>query len=188
LNSTVNRVDGVFNYYPFLFDDPVPAGLRENLDYTEKSLLFTANQLLGRDWSLGARYLLTQAVLNDNFPDTPITSPSLNIPSPIIPSQRTKGVLQQVSLSAIYNLPCGFFARGEANWYGQNNSGYTPGEPGDDFWQFNAFAGYRFLHRKAEFTLGLLNIAGQNYNLNPLNLYNELPRSRTLVMSLQLSF
>jgi len=47
LNSTVNRVDGVFNYYPFVFDDPVPAGLRENLDYTEESLLFTANQLLG---------------------------------------------------------------------------------------------------------------------------------------------
>ena len=185
LNSTVNRVDGVFNYYPFLFDDPVPAGLRENLDYTEESLLFTANQLLGRDWSLGARYLITQAVLNDNFPDVPV-SPSA-IDNPIIPSQRTKGVLQEVSLSAVYNNPCGFFARGEANWYDQNNSGYTPGESAD-FWQFNAFAGYRFLHRKAEVTLGLLNIAGQNYNLNPLNLYNELPRSRTIALSLQLSF
>ena len=64
----------------------------------------------------------------------------------------------------------------------------TPAEPGDDFWQFNAFAGYRFLHRKAEVTLGLLNITDQNYNLNPLNLYNELPRSRTLALRLQLSF
>ena len=36
--------------------------------------------------------------------------------------------------------------------------------------------------------LGLLNIAGQNYNLNPLNLYNEIPRSRTLAVSLQLNF
>ena len=114
LNSTVNRVDGVFNSYPDGFDDPIPQGLRENLDYQEKSLLFTANQLLGRDWSLGARYLLTQAVLNDNFPDTPVTPSFLNIANPIIPSQRTKGVLQQLSLSAVYNHPCGFFARGEA--------------------------------------------------------------------------
>jgi hypothetical protein len=37
-------------------------------------------------------------------------------------------------------------------------------------------------------TLGLLNITDQNYNLNPLNLYNELPRSRTLALSLRLNF
>jgi tetratricopeptide (TPR) repeat protein len=193
LNSTVNRVDGAFQYYPYSTDPdleyPIPGGLRENLDYQEKSLLVTVNQLLGRDWSLGARYLLTQAVLNDNFPDVPngiyFGNPA---DQPVFqPSQRIKGILQQLSLSAIYNHPCGFFAQGEANWYGQNNSGYTS-EPGADFWQFNAFAGYRFLHRKAEVTLGLLNIADQNYNLNPLNLYNELPRSRTLVLRLQLSF
>ena len=64
----------------------------------------------------------------------------------------------------------------------------TPQRTGADFWQFNAFAGYRFLHRKAEVTLGLLNITDQNYNLNPLNLYNELPRSRTLALRLQLNF
>jgi tetratricopeptide (TPR) repeat protein len=186
LNSTVNRVDGVFNYYPNEFDDPIPAGLRENLDYQEKSLLVTVNQLLGRDWSLGARYLLTQAVLNDNFPDVPVSPPAIT--NPLIPRQRTEGVLQQLSLSAIYNHPCGFFAQGEANWYGQNNSGYNPGEPGADFWQFNAFVGYRFLQRRAEVTLGLLNITDQNYSLNPLNLYNELPRSRTLALSLRLNF
>ena len=49
-----------------------------------------------------------------------------------------------------------------------------------DFWQFNAFAGCRFHHRQAELQVGLLNIADQNYNLNPLNLYYELPRERTL--------
>jgi tetratricopeptide (TPR) repeat protein len=187
LNSTVNRVDGVFNYYSDLLDNPVPSGLREHLDYDEKSLLFTANQLLGRDWALGARYRLSQAVLNDNYPDVPDFVPAPNS-SPLIPSQRTKGVLQQLNLSAIYNHPCGFFAQEEANWYGQSNSGYTPGEPDADFWQFNAFAGYRFPRRKAEVTLGLLNITGQNYKLSPLNVYNEMPRSRTLALRLQLSF
>jgi len=144
-------------------------------------VLVTVNQLLGRDWSLGARYRLTQAVLNDNYPDVPV-SPS-PIDNPIYPSQRIKGVLQQLSLSAIYNHPCGFFARGESLWDSQSNI-----EPGDDFWQFNALIGYRFLRRKAEVTLGLLNLTDQNYSLNSLNLYNELPRSRTLVLRLQLSF
>src|ERR1035437_9597109 len=186
LNSTVNRVDGAFDYLPDVLDNPVPSGLREHLDYQEKSLLFTANQLLGREWSLGARYRLSQAVLNDNFPDVP--GNLLQPPNSINPRQRTEGVLQQVSLSAIYNHPCGFFAQEEAHWYAQNNSGYTPGEPGADFWQFNAFVGYRFPRRKAEIMLGLLNLTGQNYNLNPLNLYNELPRSRTLVLRLRLNF
>jgi tetratricopeptide (TPR) repeat protein len=188
LNSTVNRVDGVFNYYPGVVDNPVPAGLREHMDYNEKSLLVTANQLLGRDWALGVRYRLSQAVLNNNYPDVPgnlvqLYEPAVNIN----PSQRTEGVLQQVSLSAIYNHPCGFFAQEDAQWYGQSNSGYTA-EPGADFWQFNAFVGYRFPRRKAQITLGLLNITDQNYNLNPLNLYNELPRSRTIALRLQLSF
>ena len=73
LNSTVNRIDGAFDYFPLGSTIPFQSGLRENLDYQEKSLLFTANQLLGRDWSLGARYRLSQAVLNDNFPDVPPT-------------------------------------------------------------------------------------------------------------------
>jgi hypothetical protein len=93
-----------------------------------------------------------------------------------------------VDLLVVYNHPCGFFVQPEAHWYAQNNSGYNPGEPGANFWQFNAFIGYRFPRRKAEITLGFLNITGQNYNLNPLNLYNELPRSRTLALRLQLSF
>jgi tetratricopeptide (TPR) repeat protein/outer membrane receptor protein involved in Fe transport len=195
LNSTVNRVDGAFQYYPYSTNPdlqyPIPGGQRENLDYQEKSLLVTVNQLLGREWSLGVRYLLSQAVLNDNFPDVPGNLPPLPSPSnnqTINPKQRTEGVLQQLNLSAIYNHPCGFFAKGEALWDSQFNEGYTPGEPGADFWQFNAFLGYRFPRRKAEIMLGLLNITGQNYNLNPLNLYNELPRSRTLVLRLQMNF
>jgi outer membrane receptor protein involved in Fe transport len=188
LDSTVNRVDGLFSYDPFsvvqLF--PVPSGLREDLDYQEKSLQFTANQLLGKEWALGAKYRLSQAVLNDNYVDVPdsVLGGFVNFQ----PRQRTRGILNQLDLTAIYNHPCGFFAEGEALWFGQNNSGYTPAEPGDDFWQFNLFAGWRSPRRKMELTVGLLNLAGQNYNLNPLNLYNELPRTRTLAARLQFNF
>jgi tetratricopeptide (TPR) repeat protein len=174
LNSDADQTVGAFDYSFLTTPFPVPSGLDEHLDYTEKTLLFTANQLVGKNWSFGARYQVSQAVLNENFVDVPDGS------------QRLDATLNQVDLLAVYNHPCGFFAQGEAHWYGQSNN--TPGEPGGDFWQLNAFTGFRFLHRKGEITVGLLNLTGQNYNLNPLNLYNELPRSRTLALRLQFNF
>jgi len=183
LNSSADQTVGAFDY-SFLSDPPLSlSGLPEHLDYTEKSILFTANQLLGRDWSLGARYSLSDAIFNFNYTDVPASAVTNNF----LRSQHTEAVLNQVDLLVVYNHPCGFFAQGEAHWYDQDNIGYSS-EPGGDFWQFNVFAGYRFLHRKGEVTLGLLNITGQNYNLNPLNLYNEMPRSRTLALRLLLNF
>ncbi len=194
LNSTADRLDGAFYYdinlatiNPNYFPNAV--GLRENLDYTEESIQLTANQLLGRDWALGANYRISQAVLNDAFPDIPDGLEQIPPPQPSIQNrQRTAAVLNQVDLTAIYNHPSGFFAEGEALFFDQFNSGYTPTEPSDDFWQFNAYAGWRFLHRRAEATIGVLNLGDQNYSLNPLNLYNELPRSRTLLARLRINF
>src|SRR5665213_762401 len=140
----------------------------------------------GKEWTLGAQYRLSQAVLNDDFVD--LRDSLIGGYVHFQPRQQTQGVLQQVDLTAIYNHPSGFFAEGEALWFGQRNEGYTPAEPGDNFWQFNLFAGYRALHRKMEASIGLLNIAGQNYNLNPLNIYNELPRARTIAVRLQFNF
>jgi tetratricopeptide (TPR) repeat protein len=187
LNSTVNRTDGAFDFLTDEQDYPTPSGFRENLKYREPSLVLTANQLVGKDWSFGGRYSLSQAVLNDDFPQTPAGLPPLAFDD-FQPHERLEGVLNQVSLFAIFNHPCGFFAEGETDWYSQRNTGYQGTEPGDDFWQFNTFAGYRFPRRCAEVTLGLLNITDQNYRLNPLNIYNELPRSRTLLVQLKINF
>jgi len=184
LNSLDRQVVGAFDVQ---FPESLyatPSGLRENLDYQEKTLQFTANQLLGRDWAMGAEYGISQATLNNNFINVPDGLRFLNF----VPRQRTEAILQQGELFAIYNHPSGFFLRGEALWNDQSNAGYTPNLPGDDFWQFNAFAGYRFLHRRAELRLGLLNIGGQDYNLNPLNLHEEYPRQRTFTMRLRLNF
>jgi len=57
------------------------------------------------------------------------------------------------------------------------------GASGDHFWQVNLYAGYRFLQRRVELMLGLLNLADRDYQLNPLTLYQELPRARTLAVS-----
>lgn len=184
LNSQDRQVVGAFDVFPDELDFAVPSGLHENLNYHEKTLQITANQLLGREWSMGAQYRISQAILNNNFTDVPDGLLFVNFQ----PSQRTEAVLQQAELFAIYNHPSGFFARGEALWNDQNNGGYTSVLRSDDFWQFNVFAGCRFLHRRAELRLGLINIGGQDYNVNPLNLHQELPHQRTLTMRLRANF
>jgi outer membrane receptor protein involved in Fe transport len=187
LNSVVDRSDGAFGVTPAIMDFADQASLREHLDYSEQSVSLTANQLVGNEWAFGAVYRLSRAVLHDNFPELPSNLP---VPGdmPVKTRQRTEGVLNNLNLFAIYNHPCGFFAEGQALWYGQNNIGYSGTIPGDDFWQFNAYAGYRFPRRRAEITLGLLNLTGQNYKLNPLNIYNELPRERTVAVRFNIHF
>jgi len=187
LNSDINRADGAFNVNVSQGLSPAaPSSLQEDLDYTEESLLLTANQLLGKEWSVGGTYSLSRAILNDDFPGVP--NFLLIPPVDFQPRQRLQGILNELDLFAIYNHPCGVFAEGEALWYDQHNLGYSGTEPGDNFWQFNVYAGYRFPRRRAQVTLGLLNLAGRNYQLNPMNLYNELPRERTLAVQFNFNF
>jgi tetratricopeptide (TPR) repeat protein len=58
LSSKATRVVGAFDFLPDEFDFALPSGIGEALDYRERSLLFTINQLIGRDWAFGARYRL----------------------------------------------------------------------------------------------------------------------------------
>jgi outer membrane receptor for ferric coprogen and ferric-rhodotorulic acid len=101
---------------------------------------------------------------------------------------RNAATLQQVQAFALFQHRGGFFGRIESAWYQQSNRGYAPSLPGDEFWQFNLFLGYRFPRRAAELRVGLLNLADRDYRLNPLNLYLELPRDRTLTVSLNFNY
>ena len=174
LKSDATRTVGILTNMLFGIPDSI-SNTRQSLGFQEQTLNVALNQLAGRDWSLGADYRISDARLNGNFIDIPPTivgASSVN--------QNNEALLQQLTLSVNYNNPSGFFGRAEANWAHQKNFGYSYPIPGDDFWQFNLFAGYRFWHRAAEVQIGLLNVADQNYSLNPLNLYNDLPRGRTL--------
>jgi len=154
---------------------------RQRLDYKEASLSVALNQLIGNDFSLGVRYRLTYGELDTRFLDIPgSVAGDLN--------QDENATLNQLWLYGLYNLRCGFFAQAESVWSCQNNVGYSGTEPGDDFWQFNLQAGYRFWERRGEVRLGLLNLTDQDYKLNPLTLYNELPRERTVTVSFKLYF
>ncbi len=158
-----------------------PGDTRQALDFTEKTLVISLSQLLGEHWSAGARYQLSQADLNGRFVEIP-SSAATGI------DQDVNATLHQLIFHLNYYHPCGFFSQFQSVWTRQSNHGYQPDLPGDDFWQFNVYAGYRFLRRSAEIKLGLLNFTDQDYRLNPLNLYHDLPRGRTLAASLKFYF
>jgi outer membrane receptor protein involved in Fe transport len=190
LYSKLDEIAGFWDNYPFTqtyFDtgfDVTSQGQAKSLNYRERSVTANADQLLGKQWSAGAQYRLSQANLDTSYPQIIAANLSPNDIN-IQPRQSADSVLQTINLHANWNSPTGLFSLLEADWYRQNNSN---GEPGSGFWQFNAYAGYRFWHRRAEITLGLLNIGDQAYHLDPLNLYNDLPRSRTLLARLRFSF
>ena len=177
LNSDVNRTIGALALAngtpPF-----VPTSTEEQLRYRETSIGCNLHQLLGDFLVLGAGYTFNQARLHDLYPK--VSLPGFN--------STQQADLHEVSGYVLFNHPSGFFARADATWYHQVNSGYTPALPGDDFVQENLYLGYRFLHRRAEVTLGILNLADQDYRLNPLSTYLELPRERTFVLRVNFIF
>ena len=179
LKSDVDRRVGVFDENLDAFGQPilpiVPSSTPQSLRYEEQNLLLTVNQLLGDEWSFGARYQVTFSNLETIFAE-------------LASDARQKATLHQATLFALYNHPSGFFARLEAYWARQSNIGYAPDIPGDEIFQFNAYAGYRLRRNFGDLTLGFLNMTDQDYKLNPLNYYNELPRERTLLVRLRLNF
>jgi hypothetical protein len=189
LYSRLTRDDGAYfrnANTPLKF--PVSRPLGQLLDYREPSLTFTADQLLGKQWSVGTRYKISEANLNSDYWEIPANLPPGSIDAPFKAHQNLESILDTLTFHANWNHPLGFFATAEANWYHQYNSGFSPAEPGDDFWQFNIAAGYRFWHRRAELSAGILNLTSQDYQLEPLNLYNEMARTRTYFVRALVSF
>ena len=182
LESEVERNFGVYRLDPTLAIGP--STTRQRLDFQERSLSFTAHQLLSDEWSVGLRYRLSDAELDTRFVELVSFTPLTNFKA----ERRVQSTLHQLNLLVNYNHPSGFFAQAEALWWAQSNDGYTPARPGDDFWQGNVYAGYRFPRRRAELRLGLLNLTDRDYQINPLNLTVELPRQRTVAVSLKLNF
>ena len=181
LGSEVNRYLGTLDV-TFAFPPALSVSTtREHLDYSERTLLVTVNQLVGRHWSLGASYRLSHAGLQRSL---------TQIPSSVTTSGNSdeEGLLHRLNLFTRFNHESGFFGQLDSIWTGQSNEGYSPNLAGDHFWHFNVAGGYRFFRRAAELRIALLNLTGQDYRLNPLNIGSALPRDRTLVTSLQLAF
>ena len=163
----------------------VPSGTPVAIDYRENSLSASLNQLVGDNWAFGVRYKLTDADYNQRFTRIPL---SVNNAGAIDADVNTSALLHQVNLYASYTHRCGFFSEFNAIWSRQDNREEASALAGDEFWELNVFAGYRFWRRHAEARIGLLNITDQDYKLNPLTLYSELPRERTFYASFKFYF
>ena len=198
LKQNVNRTLGVFdslssfNGYP---TEMLPSSLAANDHYHEQIYTATINQLVGEDWSFGARYSYTNSYLNQQIPElqsTPLpTDPTASRDISTNASNSSRSGLTQVVFSALFNHPSGFFSTADAKWYKQDNGSInqlTTAPPGDDFWQFDWTAGYRFYRNQCEVSVGVLDINNENYQLDPLNPYEELPRSRTFFTSIKFAF
>ena len=182
LASTGDRTVGVFTNRRLPIPDTTSSAL-ETIGYEERNLKLIVNQLLGDDFSLSAGYSITDSDLSRRFPGVPLTAVNIDAVN-----RDSEAVMQQIMLGAGYTHPCGFFSRFDAIWTRQSNVNADAGLPREDFWQFNVYAGYRFLQRRAEVRVGVLNLTGQDYRLNPLNLHDEYPRERTFYTSLRLNF
>jgi Flp pilus assembly protein TadD len=183
LRSKGSRTLGVLNNSIFI---PVPdsaGSAKQKIDYEERSLTLSVNQLVGRDWAFGLRYRISYADLETRFRGV---SDAVDQASGV--NQDSRGLLQQATFTGIYNLPCGFFAQGDAIWTGQENRGDLSDLEDENLMQFNAYVGYRFLRRHAEARIGVLNITDQDYQLHPVNLYSELPRERMFYASFRFYF
>ena len=130
---------------------------------------------------MGAHYRFADARLRTTFPELPAAVAARA-------NREEHARLHRARVHALYHHPCGIFARAETEWFAQHNTGYATALPGDNFFQHNLYVGYRFPRRRAEILLGVLNLADQDYRLNPLNLYNELPRERVFLARLKLDF
>jgi hypothetical protein len=209
LTAKVDRSFGIFHETldPFtgLPDSITPADTTQTLRYKEKSLLFTANQLLGAGWSLGAIYTVNKAELEQALPDVvdaAIRGDRVTVRHGV--NFSNSAVLQRTRLFVLYNDPTGFFARAETLWAAQDNDGYPhrgavvniQGKSvrlvseinGADFWQVNFFVGYRLARNLGDITIGFLDVTNRDYRLNPLNVYSELPRSFTISVQTRLNF
>lgn len=217
LEQDLDRTVGVFEMLAD-FGVPLailPSSLEEKDHYREDAITATLNQLVDENWAFGARYRYTLSKFRRQLAGFSDALAGI-VDTTAIDDLARRGDsteeagLHQLSLYALYNHPSGFFARAEANWYQQQNDATVTtaaalpvdpgfleaprlrtqnlGLPGDEFWQFNVLGGFRFYRNQCELSCGVLNLTDQDYRLNPLNPYVELPRERTFVVRCKLTF
>jgi len=179
LTSEVLQDFGAFNWARTGRLEARPVTIGRTLDFEERTFTATVNQLGGNHVSLGASYRVSDAELDTRYP-TLADGLANN------PSGTQSATLHEINGTVRFFLDCSFLSEFNALWAQQSNCDYTVDLPGDDFWQFNVFVGHRFLARRAEVRLGILNLGDQNFRLNLLNLRAELTRERNFYAGLRL--
>lgn len=165
---------------------PIPdqiAALPQDFEFREQAFSMYVGHLIGDRWAAGLRYRLADDQLDRSFPSLPSS-----LPGSAEFTGTVDAILHDLEGYALFNHECGFYAQWTSRWRGQHSSGGFEPPPDESFWQHDLAVGYRFLHRRADLRADLLNLFDQDYRLNPLNLYRETPRRRTLQLSLRIHF
>jgi hypothetical protein len=177
------RVDRQIGYFDLTGPRPaIPANTAERLDYHEYEARLVWNQIVDRDWFLEAQYRFTRSELERAWPD---------IPAPVGYERTTRWAadLHQVQIAATWQHPSGVFARGAFVGMLQELRDAAAAEgPGDRFPMLNLYAGYRFPHRRAELTLGVLNVLGDDYHFSPVTYHPEYPHERAFFVRFHFNF
>jgi hypothetical protein len=181
LTSRGNQLIGAWTATPALALND----LNQAQYFQEQDAFASISQLIGKEVSVGARYTLTavDVTANDFSPVTGLA----------YLQNHENSTLNEFSLFGNFYVPCGFFSQFQANWWIQHNAynNFAAGglsEPGNNFWQCNLYAGYRFPRRHIELMVGLVNMFNQGYNIDPVTYFLEQARTRTLMASLKFNF
>ena len=195
LHQRLDRTIGVFDFLDSRANFPneiLPSSLAARDQYCEQVYHATIHQLVGENWSLGVVFQTTRSDFKEQLPELQAAlrtaAPNALAGLARNAEKHLESQLHELSLSALYNHPSGFFAKAEANWFSQNNEGFQDPHLGDDFWQFNVYGGYRFCRNRWEVHCDLLNLGGTDYRLEPLTPYAELARDRTLVVRVKFNY
>ncbi|MGE4180988.1 MAG: FecR domain-containing protein [Limisphaerales bacterium] len=177
ITSDASRGIGGFLYGQGGFEGTT--AFRQDLDFEERSVALVVGQLVGRDLAFTLRYRLAEAELSTESPGLPAEAGA---------SRDERSVLGQLTLGARYQLPVGFFGSWESTWTDQSNHGDAAWMAGDSFWRHDVWVGWRFLQRRAEVSVGVLNLTDEDYRLYPLNYYGETYRERTVAVTGRFAF
>ncbi len=177
LRSEVNSPVGAFSF-------PLPISsstLARSLDYQERVASLYVQQLLGDEWSAGASYTLRDSDLHTFYPEIPVTVAAKA-------DKTERATMHQINANVLFNHHSGFFSRLDSSWTLQSNRSYSPDIPGDTVHQLDFSVGYRFPRQIGSILLTVGNLTDQDYKLNPLNIYTEMPRERVFSARLRLHF
>ncbi len=156
-----------------------PVQLQQNIEYQELGGSVYVNQLLGEQWAVGARYTYTDGEVDRAYPEliaSGLTSFSFSESSD----------LHQAETYLIWNHESGWFSRLNARFFSQENAGYTIARPGDSWNQIDFSVGKRLFDNRGSLECGVLNLAGDDYQFNPLISLPEFPRERLFFVEMRI--
>lgn len=168
-------------YTDIFNNNPAVLAFTEQLDYSATAAGVSLDQLLGQEWSGGLGWRWQDTKLQTRIPQ--LTS--------VYSGQQYEATLHELWTRLQWQHPAGPYARIEANWLWQwhGNQPTSSSLAGrETVTQVNLQTGWRFRANRGEIGVGILNLGGKNYRLDPLSGYPELPRERVFFARVQLNF